>query len=49
MFESLSDRLNGVFENVATCSAPAVIRTASGFQRLKALTGAPDQDRHERQ
>jgi hypothetical protein len=38
--------LVAVFENVATCSAPEVIRTASGFQRLKAFTGPAD---HERQ
>jgi hypothetical protein len=34
---------------VATCSAPAVTRTASGFQRVKALTGPPDQDLQDRQ
>jgi hypothetical protein len=34
---------------VATCSAPAVIFTASGFHRLKTFTGAPDQDRQELQ
>jgi hypothetical protein len=39
--------LNGVFWKVAKCSAPAVTRTASGFQRLKAFTGPPDQDRHD--
>src|SRR5262249_39306768 len=38
--------LTGVFWKVATCSAPDVTRTASGFQRLKAFTGAAD---HERQ
>src|SRR5450432_1101077 len=31
------------------CCDPDVIRTASGFQRLKALTGPSDHDRHERQ
>jgi hypothetical protein len=31
------------------CSAPDVIRTASGFQRLKALTGPPDHERQELQ
>jgi hypothetical protein len=41
--------LNGVFWNVATCSAPAVIFTASDFQRLKALTGDADQERQELQ
>ena len=41
--------LSGVFWKVATCSAPDVIRRASGFHRLNALTGPPDQDRHERQ
>jgi len=41
--------LSGVFEKVATCSAPRVTRTASGFHRLKALTGPPDQERHDRQ
>jgi hypothetical protein len=41
--------LSGVFWKVATSSAPEVIRTASGFQRLKAFTGPPDHDRQERQ
>jgi hypothetical protein len=41
--------LNFVFENVATCSAPEVTRTASGFHRVKALTGAADHERHDRQ
>ena len=41
--------LIAVFENVATCSAPAVTRTASGFQRLKAFTGPPDHERQELQ
>jgi hypothetical protein len=30
-------------------TAPAVICTASAFQRLKALTGAADQERQELQ
>jgi hypothetical protein len=37
------------FWNIATFSAPAVIRTVSGFQRLKAFTGPPDQERQEPQ
>jgi hypothetical protein len=41
--------LIGVFEYVAIFSAPAVTFTASGFQSEKALTGPPDQERHERQ
>ena len=41
--------LSGVFWNVATCSAPDVTRTASGFHRLKAFTGPPDHDRQDRQ
>jgi hypothetical protein len=41
--------LIAVFENVAMCSAPAVTRTASGFQRLKAFTGPPDHERQELQ
>src|SRR5262249_33913332 len=32
---------------MTTCSAPAVTRTVSGFQRVKALTGAADQDLHD--
>src|SRR5262245_31535989 len=32
-----------------TCSAPAVTRTASGFQSVKALTGPPDHERQDRQ
>ena len=38
-----------VFWNMPTCSAPAAIFTASGFQRVKALTGPPDHERHDRQ
>jgi len=34
---------------MATCSAPEVMLTASGFHRLKAFTGPPDHDRHELQ
>src|SRR5947208_2800815 len=41
--------LTGVFSNMPTCSAPAVILTASGFHRVKALTGPPDHERHDRQ
>jgi len=41
--------LASVFANVATCCDPEVIRTASGFQRLKAFTGPPDHERQERQ
>jgi hypothetical protein len=41
--------LTGVFWNIPTCSAPAVTRTASGFQSVNALTGPPDQERHDRQ
>ncbi len=41
--------LSGVLVKVATFSSPAVMRTASGFHRLKALTGPPDQERQERQ
>jgi len=41
--------LTGVFWNMPTCSDPAVIRTASGFQSVNALTGPPDHERHERQ
>jgi uroporphyrinogen-III synthase len=41
--------LFGVLAKVATCSAPAVTFTASGFQSVKAFTGAADQDRHELQ
>src|SRR5439155_21772838 len=41
--------LMGDFLNVPTCSAPATIRTAAGFQSVKALTGPPDHERHERQ
>jgi hypothetical protein len=41
--------LSAVFWNMPTYSAPAVIRTAPGFQSVKALTGPPDQDRHDRQ
>ena len=37
------------FWNIATFSAPDVIRTACGFQRLKALTGPPDHARQELQ
>jgi len=39
----------GVFSKVATCCDPEVTRTASGFHRLKAFTGPPDQERQERQ
>jgi hypothetical protein len=38
-----------VFWNVETFSAPAVIRTASGFHREKAFTGPPDQERQDLQ
>src|SRR5580704_8282893 len=41
--------LNGVFLNVETRPFPAVMRTESGFQSVKALTGPPDQLRHDRQ
>jgi hypothetical protein len=41
--------LNGVFENVAICSAPAVTFRESGFHRVNAVTGAPDQERQELQ
>jgi hypothetical protein len=41
--------LSGVFAKVAMFSAPDVIVIASGFQREKAFTGPPDQDRHEEQ
>jgi hypothetical protein len=41
--------LNGVFWNVATWSAPDLTRTASDFQSVKALAGAPDQERQELQ
>src|SRR4051794_16697095 len=41
--------LDGDLVNVATWLAPATTRTASGFHRVKALTGPPDHDRHERQ
>jgi hypothetical protein len=34
---------------MATFSAPDVIRTASGFHKLKALTGPPDHERQELQ
>ena len=34
---------------MATCSPPDVIRTASGFHRLKALMGPPDHERQELQ
>src|ERR1700693_491583 len=34
---------------MATFSAPTVTRTASGFHKVKALTGPPDQDLHDRQ
>ena len=34
-------RLSLVFWNIATCSAPAVIRTAPGFHSVKAFTGPP--------
>ena len=30
-------------------AAPFVTRTASGFHRLNAFTGPPDQDRHDAQ
>ena len=41
--------LKAVFSNVAICSAPVLTCTASAFQRLKALTGPPDQERQEPQ
>src|SRR6201746_33083 len=41
--------LSGPFWNVARCSSPAVTRTCSGFQRLNAFTGPPDQDRQDPQ
>jgi len=41
--------LAAILVKVATCSPPEAIRTASGFHRLKAFTGPPDHDRHERQ
>jgi hypothetical protein len=34
---------------MAICSAPAVIRTASGFQSVKAFTGPADHERHDPQ
>jgi hypothetical protein len=34
---------------VATFSAPLTTSTASGGHRLKAFTGPPDQERHDRQ
>jgi len=39
----------GVFANVATCSAPAAILTASTLQRANELTGLADQRRHDSQ
>jgi hypothetical protein len=39
--------LTGVFENMAIWSCPFVTFTASGFQRLKALSGPPDQERQD--
>jgi hypothetical protein len=41
--------LTGVFWNMPMCSAPAVTRTAPGFQSVKALTGPADHDRHDPQ
>jgi hypothetical protein len=41
--------LVAVFSKVATCCDPELTRTASGFQRLNALTGPPDHERQERQ
>jgi hypothetical protein len=41
--------LSSVFANVSTFSAPFVIFTEVGCQRLKAFTGPPDHDRHDRQ
>ena len=48
-FEQYCRWLNLVFWNVATCSSPEVMRIASGFQSVKAFTGAPDQERQELQ
>ncbi len=36
-------------QHVATCCAPDVISTASGFHSVNAFTGPPDHDRHELQ
>jgi hypothetical protein len=48
-FRAILPLAEPVFWNVATCSSPEVMRIASGFQSVKAFTGAPDQERQELQ
>src|SRR5262249_48901607 len=41
--------VTGGFLKMPTCSAPARMRTAAGFQRVKGVTGPPDPLQHQRQ